>query len=69
MKDKRIMKYIPKSKLNSISMAWKDDDGYWISIRSGWIASRVDARATVIHADTIKELRYEIAGIIKEDVK
>ena len=66
MKDKRIMKYVPKNKLNSISMAWVDDDGYWIALRSGWYASRVDARATAIHADTIKELRYEIAGIIEE---
>lgn len=63
--DNNILKYIPKSKLNAIKNCWKDEDGYWITLNDGWNADRVDRNAKTIHEDTIKDLRYQISGIIK----
>lgn len=60
---KAIMKYIPKSKVEAIHDAWQDDDGYWIILKEGWNADREDTACRTIHEDSIKELRYQIAGI------
>ncbi len=62
-----ITKYIPKGKRAAVSDAWRDDDGYWITLKDGWQAGRFDNHCHVIHEDTIAELRYQIAGIEKED--
>ena len=62
-KDRNIMKYIPKSKHEAIYGAWKDSDGYWIMLREGWNADREDWECRTIHEWTIKDLRYQIAGI------
>lgn len=56
--DENIMNYVPKSKRHAILDAYKDQDGYWICIKSD--------SGHVIHEDTIQELRYQIAGIKKE---
>ena len=63
--NKDIIKYIPKSKIEAIHDAWKDEDGIWIILNEGWEASRMDMGAGCIHEDTIKQLRYQIAGIRK----
>lgn len=59
----KIMKYVPKSKVDAISDAWTDDDGMWITLKDGWQAGRMDYGCRVIHEDYIKDLRYQIAGI------
>lgn len=59
----QILKYVPKSKLAAIRDAYRDDDGYWICLNDGWEAINTDDGATTIHEDTVKELRYQIAGI------
>lgn len=64
-KDQKIMKYVPSSKKDSIRSAWKDGDGMWIVLNDGWNADRTDARCRTIHEDTLKDLRYQIAGIRK----
>lgn len=64
-KDRKIMKYVPSSKKDSIRSAWKDDDGLWIMLNEGWNADRMDRSCRTIHEDTIKELRYQIGGITK----
>jgi len=61
--NQKIMNYIPKSKIEAVSDAYKDEDGYWICLNEGWEASRTDSGCRAIHEDTIKELRYQIAGI------
>jgi hypothetical protein len=58
-----LLKYVPKSKHAAIRDAYKDEDGIWICLKDGWEASRTDAGAKTIHADTVSELRYQIAGI------
>ena len=58
-------KYIPQSKRSAICEIWKDSDGYWITLNIGWVADRTDSNARVIHEWTIKDLRYQIAGIKK----
>lgn len=63
MFDQRIMKYIPKSKAESVADAFIDEDGMWIYLKDGWNADRMDVDCHVIHEDTIKQLRYQIAGI------
>lgn len=63
-KDDRIMKYIPKSKLDAIRSCYQDSDGYWIELKDGYVADRTDRNAHTIHEDTITQLRYQIAGII-----
>lgn len=60
---KSIMDYIPKSKIESVADAFVDSDGMWIYLNDGWEASRMDIGAQCIHEDTIKELKYQIAGI------
>ena len=62
--DAQIMKYIPKSKRHTIESCWKDSDGYWITLKDGFNAGRMDnGGCHTIHEDTIAELRYQIAGI------
>ena len=63
--DESIMRYIPKDKQDAVRDAYKDDDGYWICLKEGWEASRMDSDCRVIHEDYIKDLRYQIAGIKK----
>ena len=58
-----LMSYIPKSKIEAIRDVYKDEDGYWICLNEGWEASRTDSGCRTIHEDTIKDLRYQIAGI------
>ena len=65
--DAKIMKYVPKSKVNAIRDAYKDDDGYWMTLNDGWEASNTDYGCRTIHEDTVKELRYQISGIRKVD--
>lgn len=67
MKTEQIMKYIPKSKLDAVSDAFEDEDGLWIYLKQGWEASRTDRGCHVIHEDTVKELRYQIAGIRRNE--
>lgn len=64
--DNNILKYVPKGKREAIHDAYRDDDGMWIVLKNGWEASRTDSGCHVIHEDTIKELRYQIAGICKQ---
>lgn len=64
--DNNILKYVPKEKREAIHDAYRDDDGMWIVLKNGWEASRTDSGCHVIHEDTIKELRYQIAGICKQ---
>lgn len=61
----RIMRYVPASKHGAIRDAYKDDDGYWICLNPGWEASNTDAGCRTIHEDSIKDLRYQIAGITR----
>ena len=58
-------KYIPKSKRSAVREIWKNSDGYWITLNIGWVAERTDSNARAIHEWTIKDLRYQIAGIKK----
>lgn len=66
MTTEQIMRYIPKSKLEAVSDAFHDEDGLWIYLKDGWEASRMDRGCHVIHEDTVKELRYQIAGIRRD---
>ena len=66
MLEPKIMKYVPKSKVEAIADAFIDDDGMWIHLKYGWNADRMDICARTIHEDTIKELRYQITGITKK---
>lgn len=62
--DTQIVRYIPKSKRYMIESCWKDSDGYWITLKDGFNAGRMDVSGChTIHEDTIAELRYQIAGI------
>ena len=62
--DDRILKYVPKSKHKAIRAAWQDSDGYWITLKDGYNAGRMDnSGCHTIHEDTISDLRYQIAGI------
>ena len=65
MTTEQILKYVPKSKLEAVADAFKDDDGIWIYLKDGWNADRMDFDCHVIHEDTIKQLRWQIAGIRK----
>lgn len=59
-----IMKYVLKSKRAAISACWRDSDGYWITLKNGYNAGRMDnGGCHTIHEDTIADLRYQIAGI------
>ena len=63
-RDPQIMKYIPKFKQHTIESCWKDSDGYWITLKVGFNAGRMDVGGChTIHEDTIAELRYQITGI------
>ena len=64
--DEKIMRYVPKSKVEAIKDAFRDDDGMWIFLKEGWTASRMDSHCRVIHEDYIKDLRYQIAGIERD---
>lgn len=62
--DPQVMKYIPKSKQHTIAACWRDSDGYWITLKDGFNAGRMDnSGCHTIHENTIAELRYQIAGI------
>ena len=65
MLESKIMKYVPKSKTEAIEEAWIDCDGMWIVLKDGWNADRMDSNCHTIHEDTIKDLRYQVAGIRK----
>lgn len=65
--DARIMKYVPKSKLDAIEDAWIDEDGMWIVLKDGWNADRMDQDCQTIHEDTVRWLRWQIAGISRVD--
>ena len=60
-----ILKYVPKAKKGAIRDAYRDEDGYWICLKEGWEATRMDDGCHTIHEDTISQLRYQIAGIQK----
>lgn len=66
--DKRIMKYIPEKKKEAIRDAYRDEDGYWIYLKEGWEASRMDSDCRVIHEDYIADLRFQIGGITKKEI-
>lgn len=61
--DNKILKYVPERLLSAIHDAYQDCDGYWICLEEGWEASRTDSGCRTIHEDTIRDLRYQIAGI------
>ena len=62
--DPQVMKYIPKSKQHTIAAYWRNSDGYWITLKDGFNAGRMDnSGCHTIHENTIAELRYQIAGI------
>lgn len=63
LKKEQIMKYVPKSKVEAIADAYEDEDGIWIYLKDGWNADRMDFECHTIHEDTIRQLRYQIAGI------
>jgi len=65
--DQSILKYVPASKREAIRDAYRDQDGIWITLRDGWEASRTDAGCRTIHEDTIKDLKYQIAGIHRQE--
>ena len=65
MTTEQILRYVPKSKLEAIADAFQDDDGIWIWLKDGWNADRMDRDCHVIHEDTVKQLRWQIAGIRK----
>ena len=65
-KNKRIMRYIPKSKIDAIQDAYtEDENGYWIILDKHWNADHMDQDCRTIHEYTIKDLRYQISGIRK----
>lgn len=68
MSTEKIMQYVPKSKVEAVQDAFHDEDGIWIYLKDGWEASRTDRGCHVIHEDTVKQLRYQIAGIRKEEL-
>ena len=53
--DMNLMRYIPKRKRAAIYDIWRDEDGYWIMLNTGWKVEGYFAEQT-IHEDTIKEL-------------
>lgn len=59
----QILRYVPASKQDAIYDAWQDSDGIWIMLNEGWNADRMDFPCRTIHEDTVKDLRYQIAGI------
>ena len=63
--DQNIMKYVPKNKQDAIEEAMKDSDGYWVYLKEGWNADRMDYQCRTIHEDNVNDLRYQIAGIRK----
>ena len=65
--DQSILKYVPASKLEAIRDAYRDQDGIWITLKDGWEASRTDSGCHVIHEDTIHDLKYQIAGIQRQE--
>ncbi len=65
--DQSILKYVPASKREAIRDAYRDQDGIWITLKDGWEASRTDAGCRTIHEDTIKELKYQISGIQRQE--
>jgi len=67
--DKNLMKYVPKSKRNAVRDCWRDEDGIWMTLNRGWEAERTDSECRTIHEDTIKGLRWQIAGITKVSKK
>ena len=69
MLEPKIMKYVPKSKVDGIGDAYIDDDGMWIVVKPNWNADRMDSCCHTIHEDNIKDLRYQIAGIRKLTTK
>lgn len=62
--DARIMKYIPESKKAAIKDAYRDCDGYWITLNEGWKVKDYCAERT-IHEDTIKDIRTVIKDIVR----
>ena len=65
--DEKIIKYVPLYKRSGIKDAWRDSDGYWITLKEGWNAYRMDSDCRTIHEDTINQLRWQIAGIAKSE--
>ena len=65
--DQSILKYVPASKREAIRDAYRDQDGIWITLKDGWEASRTDSGCHVIHEDTIHDLKYQIAGIQRQE--
>lgn len=65
--DQSILKYVPASKREAIRDAYRDQDGIWITLKDGWEASRTDSGCHVIHEDTIRDLKYQIAGIQRQE--
>lgn len=59
---KQIIEYVPKKLRCAVDEAWKDDDGYWISLKEGW-ENCEDQECDIIHEDTIADLKMRIKGI------
>jgi len=67
--DEKLLRYVPAAKREAIRDAYRDQDGIWICLRYGWEASRTDSGCHVIHEDTIAGLRYQIAGIRRNEAE
>lgn len=63
--DDRLMRYVPKSKIDAIRDIYHDSDGYWVCLNKGWNTGYEDCHT--IHTDTITELRQELRWIEKGD--
>lgn len=59
-----LLMYIPKRFHKAVREAYRDDDGYWICLKDGWVDGIIGTH--VIHTDTVAELREEARLIEKE---
>lgn len=65
--DQNILKYVPASKREAIRDAYRDQDGIWLTLKDDWEASRTDSGCQTIHEYTIHDLKYQIAGIQRQE--
>lgn len=63
--DNILVRYVPKAKRSSIYDAWRDSDGYWITLKEGWHVESYSAERT-IHEYNVAELRSVIKRITKD---
>ena len=61
MKNKNIMKYVPKRLKEAVRKAFSDSDGYWIFLKDGYIDTNMGTR--VLHCETIQQLRDDLKNV------